>query len=329
MKFLVTGGTGYVGVPLIDTLLQNNHQVRVLVRSKSKFKNLIANPNIEIVVGDLLDTKSLQVATSGCSAIFHLAAFADIWSRDPSIYEQINVEGTKNLLSAASAQGVKRILITSTAGVMGPTANDGQPVTEGTSRQPILFSKYDQSKYKEELAAFEFLKKGLEVIIVNPSRIYGPGIHGTSNSVSRLIDLFNQGKWRFIPGDGSSIGNYVYIDDIVNGHLLAMERGSSGQRYILGGENISYRDLFTKLNKLTGRHQKLFKIPIGVLLIWSYSELLVAKLTGRKPMIVPAFVKKLSHNWNLSSDKAKRELGYHFIDFETGLKKTLDWIIHE
>jgi farnesol dehydrogenase len=329
MTTLVTGATGYIGTSLVLTLADQGKKVRALVRSESKCQAIAHHPNIELVKGDLTDAMSLSEAIKGCKEIYHLAAFAGIWAKDLNKYHYINVEGTKKLLMAAIEAGTKRVVITSTAGVMGPCLEDSKPIREDSALEPLLFSPYDRSKYEEEKAAFRFLDRGIDVVIVNPSRIYGPGLKGVSNSVSKLVDLFNQGKWRFIPGNGSSQGNYVYIDDVVSGHMLAMQKGTPGERYILGGENISYNDFFALLKKITGRNQKLIKAPKIVLLFWAYLEVLMANLFGKSPMVVPAFVHKLSHNWKLSSEKAVRELGYDPIDLETGLNKTLEWINHE
>jgi nucleoside-diphosphate-sugar epimerase len=329
MKTLITGATGYIGTHLTLALATQGIQVKALVRSESNCQQLMNHPEIELVRGDVTNIDSLKRAVDGCKAIFHLAAFAGIWTKDANRYHLVNVEGTKNLMSAATRSGVQKVVITSTAGVMGPAPVKGLAVDEETTKEPVLYSRYDQSKLEQEKTALSYLNKDIEIVIVNPSRIYGPGLWGVSNSISHLVGLFNQGKWRFIPGNGRSMGNYVYIDDVVHGHILAMQKGRSGQRYILGGENISYNDFFTLLNKLTSRNIKLFKIPIAILLIWSYLEILKANLTSKSPMIVPAFVRKLTHNWNLSNDKAIRELGYHYLDLETGLVKTINWINHE
>ena len=325
MKTLITGATGYLGIPLALALAARGVQVRALIRSESK-SHLIQHPLIEMVKGDMVDLQSLQHAVKGCNKIFHLAAFAGIWTKEPELYHQINVEGTKNLLSFAQQEGVRKVVLTSTAGVMGPVGASGQPVNEHNVDKPILFSLYDASKSEAEKLAFDFQKEEMEVVVVNPTRVYGPGLRGQSNSVTHMIELFIKGKWYFIPGDGKSQGNYVYIDDVINGHLLAMEKGLSGERYILGGENVSYNEFFNKLTNMTGQKRKLYKVPVKALMAWAHTEVCLAKIAGKKPMIVPAFVKKLTRNWNISSAKANHELGYHSTDLGMGLKKTLDWI---
>src|SRR5690606_3761061 len=142
------------------------------------------------VTGDLSDPVSLRHAIRGCDRIFHLAAFAGIWTKDPAQYHRVNVQGTSDLLSIALEEGVRKVVITSTAGVMGPSPTPGIQVHEETSEEPLLFSPYDQSKLEQEKTAFSYIHRGIEVVVVNPSRIYGPGLVGESNSVSRLIQLF-------------------------------------------------------------------------------------------------------------------------------------------
>lgn len=326
MKTLVTGGTGYVGAKLVQTLIQMGQDVKCLVRSKDKFNKLVKVKDVELIEGDLNDLTALRAAVNECKEIYHLAAFADIWTRDPETYHRINVQGTRNLLDIASDKGVRKVVVTSTAGVMGPCEFNAEPVTEDTNPDPPFYSPYDQSKFEQERVAMEFSAREMDIVIVNPSRIYGPGIRGVSNSVSNLIELFDRGKWRFIPGDGTSMGNYVFIEDVVQGHLNAMQFGTSGNRYILGGENISYSDFFNRLNHITQRNQKLFKVPVTLLMLWSHSEVFLAKTLNKKPMIVPAFVQKLSKNWNLSSEKSMRELNYTYTDLTEGINKTLEWI---
>jgi nucleoside-diphosphate-sugar epimerase len=325
MKTLVTGATGYVGMPLAHVLADRGVPVRALFRSETKGKQLF-HPRIERIRGEMHDREGLRHVVRGCETVYHLAACTLPWAKDPDQYHRVNVEGTKTLFEVARQAGVKKIVLTSTAGVMGPAPNSGTPVDEHTNEKPFLFSMYDKSKQEAEQMALSFVANDLEVVIVNPSRIYGPGVSGHSNPITQMVGLFKQGKWYFIPGDGTSQGNYVYIDNVVDGHIRAMEHGVSGERYILGGANVSYNDFFALLNQLTARNQKLYHIPVKALLAFAYGEVFLARTFGKKPLIVPEFVKKLSSNWNLSSQKAIQELGYSFLDLEAGLQKTLNWI---
>ncbi|MBK6948920.1 MAG: NAD-dependent epimerase/dehydratase family protein [Haliscomenobacter sp.] len=173
---------------------------------------------------------------------------------------------------------------------------------------------------------FSYQQKGIEVVVVNPTRIYGPGPLNESNSVTKLADQFRQGKWRIIPGNGESIGNYVYLDDVVQGHILAMEKGMPGERYILGGENASYNQLFNLLRELTGQRQALIPLPLPVMMLFAGWENTMAQILGKKPLIVPEFVRKLSQDWPMSSEKAQTALGYQITPLRQGMRRTLEWL---
>jgi farnesol dehydrogenase len=177
---------------------------------------------------------------------------------------------------------------------------------------------------EEEVA--KLVSAGQDIVIVNPTRLYGPGPLNDANSVTRLVKMYCEGKWHFLPGNGESIGNYVFVDDVVNGMVLALLRGSSGNRYILGGENVSYREFFRLLEKLSGLHYRLFPFPLPLMLGAAGAMTLFAGITGIPPMITPGLVRKYDHNWRLTSDKAISELGYHPVSLETGLSITLHWL---
>ncbi|NND32111.1 MAG: NAD-dependent epimerase/dehydratase family protein, partial [Saprospiraceae bacterium] len=160
MKTLVTGATGYLGIPLVKALVCRGMPVRALIRTESKSHH-IRHPLVELVKGDITDSKSLKRAVKGCDQIFHLAAFAGIWTRNPQLYYQVNVEGTRNLLSLAIEEGVRKVVLTSTAGVMGPVVNQGVPVNEQTVYKPTFFSLYDESKFEAENVALGFQDRGM------------------------------------------------------------------------------------------------------------------------------------------------------------------------
>ena len=195
--------------------------------------------------------------------VYHLAAFASVWAKDDS-FSKINIDGTLNILNAAKKKESKKIVVTSTAGVIGP-AIDG-PVNEDTPRQVDFFTDYESTKYESELKIKEYVANGQHVVIVNPTRVYGPYPLNVSNSVTKLVRQYIAGKWKFIPGDGMSTGNYVYVDDVINGHILAMANGRAGERYLLGGEDATYHELFNAIADISGKKYKLYKMPLGVML---------------------------------------------------------------
>lgn len=325
MKYLLTGATGYIGTQLAQRLAAQGHTVHALYRSESKLGNLNQVENIHFFKGDILDVKSLELAVEGCDAVFHVAAFAKPWHKDPQTFFRLNVKGAENVFQTAKRAGVKRVVFTSTAGVISPS--DGTPSDENTARTIPLSTLYEKSKAEAEELAKSLNSSEMEIVTVNPSRVYGPGLLSDSNGVTRMVKLYLEGKFRFLPGDGRSIGNYVFIWDVVDGHLQAMEHGRGGERYILGGDNASFREFFDLLAKVSGKKVRLFKLPIPLMNMAAQAMEWRANWTGAPPLITPPFVKKYSYNWDLSSAKAEMELGYQPKNLEQGLAETVDWLV--
>lgn len=323
MKIFMTGATGYIGQHLARELLAQGNDVVALVRSEEKARKLTA-AGAACVIGDLNDKASIQKGMAGCEAVFHLAAYARVWPDEKAIFQEVNIAGTRTILEAALKAGVKKVVFTSTAGVFGPSSHT--PVHEKTVRATPYFTYYEATKAEAEDIARAYAHAGLPVVIVNPTRVYGPGRDTESNAVSRLIQLYLDGKWHFIPGDGTRIGSYCYIDDIVQGHIKALEHGRSGENYLLGGENISYRRFFELLQQATQKKQTLYHVPVPLLKNASKLMVFWAQLTNTKPLITPAWVKKYMYDWSVSSRKAIDALGYTITPFEKGLRKTLEEI---
>ena len=321
-KIFITGSTGFIGQKLAKRLADEGNQVVALIRSKGKAKNL-QHENISFVEGDLFNIGALEVGMHETDEVYHLAAFAGIWANDDT-FSKVNIDGTLNILNAANKKGVKKIVVTSTAGVIGP-AIDGS-VNEDTSRQVDFFTDYESTKYESELRIKECVAEGQNVVIVNPTRVYGPGPLNVSNSVTKLIKQYTEGKWKFIPGNGMSTGNYVFVDDVINGHILAMEKGRAGERYLLGGEDATYFELFDTIAEVGGKKYKLYRMPLGVLLAFGKIQLFLAKTFGRQPLITPGWVRKYLYKWSVSSMKAQKELGYEITSLKNGIQKTVDWV---
>lgn len=325
MKIFVTGATGYIGHHLTKELVARNFQVVALVRSKEKASDLAAI-GVKLFVGDLIDLPIVEQAMQGADAVFHLAAYAKIWPDDEQIYKKINVEGTATVLASALKNKVKKVIITSTAGVYGPSASADAPVNE-TSQRTLPFSNfYESTKAEAEEIARSYAKMGIQVVIVNPTRVYGPGIESESNAVSKLIQLYLEGKWHLIPGDGKRLGNYSFIDDVVAGHINALLHGKSGENYLLGGENASYDRLFELIKNLSGKQFRLFHIPVPLIILASRGMKLGARLQLIKPLITPEWARRYLLDWNVSSLKATQQLGYTITPLEEGLKRTIEWL---
>ncbi len=322
-QVLVTGSTGFLGKCLVTRLAEEGQKVHALYRTESKIKSW-RHENISFFKGNLGDPGSIDAAMNNCSHVYHLAAFASVWSRDPDIFYRENVEGTVNVMESALKHGVKRMVFTSTAGVLGPSHEKQN--TEEKQFNGKHFTHYDRSKQMAEARVREYLEKGLDVVIVNPSRIFGPGSLSESNAVTSMISSYIRGRWRIIPGKGMNVGNFVYVDDAVDCHILAMQKGRSGERYLVGGDNLSFNDFFKTLAEVSGKSHRLFRIPTVVMMLTANLMMGVANLTGRPPAITPSFVLRYTHDWALSSDKAINELGYQPVSFEEGLKKTIEWI---
>jgi farnesol dehydrogenase len=323
MKVFVSGATGYIGIQLVKRLARSGIEVHALYRSDSK-AGLINFEGVKLFKGDILDKKSLIQAMNGCSQAYHVAAYAAVWAKDPSLFQRYNVEGTLLLIEAARTAGVSRIVVTSTAGILGHSDQD--PVDEDSPVPNSFFTSYESSKYEMEQRLKEINIPHPEIVIVNPTRVYGPGYLSKSNGLSLMIKKYISGTWRFIPGDGKRSGNYAYVEDVVSGHLLAMEKGRPGERYVLGGEDLSYNQLFEYIRQASGVRRTLYKIPLQFLFIAARLMMGGSKITGKAPLIVPSWVRKLTHNWIVSSDKAIRELGYRPISAKEGVEKTVNWV---
>ncbi len=323
MRVFVSGATGFIGAQLVNRLLEMGIEVHALYRSESKTK-WINKRGVTLFKGDILDRETLRSAMAGCKQAYHVAAFAGVWSRDPDSIYRLNVDGTMNVLEVAGENGVRRVVVCSTAGVLGPS--DSRSANEETPAPEKFFTPYEASKLKMEKRILEINRDLPEVVIVNPTRVYGPGYLSESNGVTRMILQYLRGKWHFIPGNGRSTGNYVYVEDVVTGHLLAMEKGKPGNRYILGGDHLTYDELFHLVQQASGKRYRLWHIPLWIMLTVSFTMLSWARLTGMQPLIVPGLVRKFNHHWMVSSEKAVKELGYHPLTASEGISQTIRWI---
>ena len=323
MKIFITGATGFIGSELVKELLKRGHTVNALYRNPER-KNLPENNKLRYFKGDILDKSSLLEPMEGCEIVFHLAAYAKVWAKDPEKFFMVNVEGTKNVLSCAKKLSIKKVIVTSTAGVLGPSDKD--QINESSLRSKTFFTEYERTKYLAEQEIERFTREGLNVTTLLPTRLYGPGELNESNSVTVLIQKYIKGKWHILPGDGKKIGNYVFIKDVINGHINAMEKNTPGEKFILGGVNINYEDFFNLIGILSKKKQWLMPLPVFIMIFLSGIFGLMAMIFKIKPPITPGWVKKYLHHWNLSSKKAIRMLDYHITPLEKGLLETINWL---
>ena len=248
MKALVTGATGFIGAAVARALLDSGIEVRVLVRPTSNLKNL-DELNVEPVHGDLEDPSSLRQALAGCQQLYHVAAHYALWDQHPSIFYRVNVDGTRNLLTAASQVGVERIVYTSTIGAIG-LPEGGGPGTENTPLVPSqLAGDYKRSKYLAEQEVLKLAQSGVPVVIVNPTAPVGERDVKPTPTGQIIVDFMLGRMWAYI----ETGMNLVDLEDVAIGHLRAMERGRIGERYILGNRNMTFYEICTILSPTDDR----------------------------------------------------------------------------
>lgn len=325
MNCFLTGANGFIGLRLAERLALQGHSVRCLVRSPEKFSSLSHLPGVTAVICDLDDISALQEGVSGCDTVFHLAAYAKPWSKDKTLPYRVNVTGTENLLKVSLGAGVRRFVFTSSAAVIGPSPGV-EPIDEDFLRTVPWFNEYEETKAEAEELVRSYNRDGLETIIVNPTRVYGPGALSESNAVTRMIKLYALGKWHIIPGDGKCLGNYVLVEDVVSGHILAALQGCPGHRYALGGDNLTFDQFFETLTEVTGKRSWLIHLPVWLMISVAKIMEWQASVTGIPPLITAPWVKKYLNHWSLSSRKAMNELGYTHTSFREGVRLTLEWL---
>jgi nucleoside-diphosphate-sugar epimerase len=320
MHIMVTGSTGFIGRELCLHLASQGHVVHALCRSEHH-PLLPLHTNIIPFVGDILNSGSLQNAMNGCEQVYHTAALAKLWTKVASDFFRVNVVGTRNVLETAVASKVKRIVHTSTCGVWGPTLK--YPVSENDPRIAGFPIAYERTKFLAELEVKAACTKGLDVVIVNPSRVYGKGPVTESNTVGKMVSAYVKGRWRINPAGGKQVSNYAYLDDVVRGHVAAMEKGIMGERYILGGEDISYNQFFHQVGEAAGRNYRLVNVSAAAIKWYSRVEWLKTTLTGLPPFLLPEFADRLRFDQRYSSQKAMRDLGYTITPFDKAIRDTV------
>ncbi|HLV96090.1 MAG TPA: hopanoid-associated sugar epimerase [Candidatus Acidoferrales bacterium] len=318
---LVTGASGFVGSHVARQLVAGGHSVRVLARPSSNLRALEGLP-IERVEGDLRDASSLARAMRGVRRIFHVAADYRLWARDPEEIYRSNVEGTRSLLSAARDAGVERIVYTSTVATIAvPNHGGALPNEETSASLGQMIGHYKRSKFLAEQEAFEAASAGVPVVIVNPTAPVGPGDWKPTPTGRIILDFLN-GK---MPAYVDTGLNVAAVEDVAVGHLLAAEKGRIGERYILGGRNMTLKQILDALSKIAGRPAPRVRMPHAVALAAGYADQWFSRLTGREPQIPVEGVKMSRHRMFVESDKAERELGYAPTSVEVALERAVRW----
>ena len=314
---LVTGASGFLGWHVARTLLAKGLRVRALVRPASKLTEL---DGVERVDGDLRDPESLSRALDGCSLVFHVAADYRLWAKDESEIYRSNVDGTRNLLTAARKAGVERIVYTSTVGCIGTRdeqlGDENSPVWLGDMK-----GAYKRSKFQAEELAIEEARKGLPVVIVNPTAPVGDRDVKPTPTGKMVLDFLSSKMPAFI----DTGLNIVDASETAEGHWLACERGKVGERYILGGENLTLEQIFGKLSMLSGVRAPTMRIPYAVALAAGAVSTAWARVTGSEPRAPLDAVRMSRHKMWVATAKAARELGFQASPAEVGLGKAVEW----
>ena len=326
MKVLVTGATGFIGGNLARELCARGYQVRALVRPGSN-QLTIEGMGVESVEGDILDRESVRRAADGCQAVFHCAAAYTFWSRDPQGVRRANVEGTVNVLQCAAAAGVERIVYTSTVSTIGMPSGGGLG-DEDTKLSPrTLHGHYKQSKFEAEREALRLAQppphgEGAPVVVVNPTAPVGPWDVKPTPTGKIVLD-FMRGR---IPAYLATGLNLVDVADVSAGHILALERGQIGQRYILGNRNVTLKEMFGMLSRITGQPAPRVRLPYWLVVGAGYVEQVVSSgLLGREPAIpVEGVLASRKPAW-VSSQRAVQELGLPQSPVEWALEQATEW----
>jgi dihydroflavonol-4-reductase len=321
MLTFVTGATGFVGSHIARLLAEQGADLRLLVRASSNTQN-VSDLKADLVQGDLRNPATLEKAVSGCETVFHVAADYRLWVRDPEAMYRANVEGTRAILDAARKTGVRRVVYTSSVATMGFTSN-GQPATEDS---PVLLDNmigpYKRSKFIAEQVAIEAARSGVDVVIVNPTTPVGDRDLKPTPTGRIVVDFL---KKKF-PAYVDTGLNLVDVTECARGHMAALEKGRCGERYILGGENLTLKQILDKLAAISGLPSPSVRVPYVVALATGVvDEIVTGRIRGREPRATIDAVRMGRKKMFVSSAKAERELGWKVVAVDDALRRAVDW----
>ena len=321
MKTLITGANGFIGSAVLRLLINKGHDVRALVRPDSDRRNF-NGIDVEITEGDLRNTESLKRAVTGCSNVFHIAADYRLWIPDPDTMYKTNVDGTRNLVIAATDAGVDKIVYTSSVATLGFNKN-GTPSDETT---PVslenMFGHYKRSKFLAEQEVSKLVKeRSCPVTIVNPSTPVGPGDIKPTPTGKIVLDTLR----KRMPAYVDTGLNIVHVDDVANGHLLAMEKGVIGERYILGGDDMTLASILEYICVSQDMSPPTIKLPHNLVLPIAWFMERIASITHKEPRATVDSIRMSKKMMYYSSKKAKEKLGYQSRPGVEGLKDAIDW----
>jgi len=322
MRLFITGATGFVGAHVAQMAAAQGAQLRLLTRSSSNTRNL--PQGAEGVVGDLREPARFASALQGCDAVIHVAADYRLWVPDPAEMYKANVEGTRELLRLAREAGVRRVVYTSSVATMGfdragTVVDETTPVGEAE-----MIGHYKRSKWMAEQVAIEVARAGQEVIVLNPTTPVGSMDTKPTPTGRIVVDFLNKN----FPANVDTGLNLVDVDEVARMHLVALERGVPGERYILGGENLTLKQILDRLGAMTGLPSPTMKVPHAVAMAFAFfDETITGKLRGREPRATVEAVRMGRKMMFASSAKAERELGLRVMSVDGALRAAVEWFV--
>lgn len=322
VRALVTGATGFVGFHVARVLRERGFHVVALVREGSD-SFFLKSLDVEMIRGDVRDFDSVCRALKGCNQLYHLAADYRLWVPDPETMYAINLGGTRNAMEAALKVGVERVIYTSTVGALSASSN-GKPSDEETPADlKEMVGHYKRSKFLAEREVYAFIGRGLPAVIVSPSTPIGPMDRKPTPTGRMIVDFLN-GK---IPAYLDTGLNFVDVDDVAVGHLLASQQGKTGQRYILGNKNLTLREFFEAIARMTGRKPPKVRLPYLPVLMAAYADEAISRLTSRHPRVPLAGVRMARKYMFFDNSKAVRELNMPQNSVEGAMARAIDWFV--
>jgi dihydroflavonol-4-reductase len=322
-KVFVTGGTGFVGANLVRLLLAEGYKVKALVRPNSNLNNL-QNLEVELVTGNLNDA-DLDIKMQGCEVLFHVAAHYSLWHKDKDLLYKTNVLGTKNILNCAKKAGIKRIVYTSSVAAIGVRKDD--KIADENYQSPVenLISNYKKSKYYAEQEVLKAVNFGQDIVIVNPTTPIG-AYDIKPTPTGEIIVRFLTGK---MPAYVNTGLNFIDVKDVAKGHILALEKGKKGERYILGNQNLFLKDFLDKLALITGLKSPTITLPLWIPLTVAFFDEFILTKFGKSPSIPFDGVKMSQQIMFYNSTKAIQELGLSQSPIDNAIKDSVQWFNKE
>ncbi len=323
MRVFLTGATGFIGGHVAKQYASEGAKLRVLTRKTSRL-DALTGLNADAVEGDLRQVDKLKSALTGCDALVHVAADYRLWVRDPDEMYAANVTGTRDLLKLALEVGIPRVVYTSSVATMGFKA-DGTIVNEDT---PVsitdMIGHYKRSKFLGELEAIQAAKAGQHVILLNPTTPIGPGDAKPTPTGRIIVDFLN----KKFPAYVDTGLNLVDVGEVARMHVAALEQGTPGERYILGGENLTLKQILDRMSAITGLPSPTIKVPHAVAMAFAFfDETITGKLRGREPRATVEAVRMGKKTMFASSSKAERELGFQVLPVYHALRTSIEWFV--